>query len=156
MIHRPHGSKTGGSATEHDTKTEADASGGYREEYAYQGVDPDLRPDGGRGYVLPTEGKRVVDREDDDPDDAIVLKALATTTAREHYIDELDATVAETNPQYDPLAPVVVVAFAADLEDERRPGEDLRDVLADGGRDAPRYAFPAPRVEAVDGGGRRV
>ena len=155
MVHKSGKPDKGEQSTDH-TKLERDASAGWREEFRHQHADPDIRADGGRGYALPAAGERVVDREDDEPDVAIVLKAHATTTAREHYVEEIDATVAEANPEYDPLSPVVVVAFVFALEDERRPGEEIEDVLAEGGRGAPRYSVPAPRLEAVEGGGRRV
>lgn len=128
-------------------RPQPDASAGYREEYAHQGVDPDLRPDGGRGYVLPSAGDRVVDVEGGAEDVAIVLDVAEGTTAREAYVEELDATVADLNPEYDALAPVVRAAYLEDLKQQTKIGETYRDVVKDGGRDAVVYSFPAPRLE---------
>lgn len=132
--------------------TDPDASAGWRAEYATQGVDPDLRADGGTAYRLPSKGEVVRDR--DSPEDTlVVLDTHPETAAASHTIDAIDATVAEANPAYDAGAPVVEAVYVADvndtLEDWFKVG-DLRDAVSFGALRS--YTFPADRLAEYQGG----
>jgi len=143
-----------------DTTTDADASAGWREEYAAQGVDPDaIATDGGRVNGLPAPGDHVRDRSSGpyaDDAELIVVETNPDTKATDWLIDAIDATVAEVNPTYDGAAPVLKAAYVTEIEmtlDGWRSVEDLRDAIEEGALQA--YAFPAPRLETVPGGERR-
>lgn len=131
-----------------------DASGGWRAEYALQVVDDahEPRADGGR-YVLPTVGSRVRDRDGDDGDELLVVNVDGTTTAADHTIEALDATVADVNPAYDPAAPVVEAVYVEELEaalDGWRGVEDVKDAIS---FDAiASYTFPVDRLASTPGG----
>lgn len=137
------------------TRTRRDASAGWRDEYALQGVDDTHEPraDGGR-YILPSEGSRVRDRDEEDDEELLVVRVREDTRADDHRIDALDATVADVNPEYDPDAPVVEAVYVDELEslDGRRTVEGVRDAVADG--DVGSYSFPADRLAAISGGER--
>jgi hypothetical protein len=137
------------------TRTRRDASAGWRDEYALQGVDDthDPRADGGR-YILPSEGSRVRDRESDEDDELLVVRVHDDTRADDHRIDAVDATVAEVNPEYDPAAPVVEGVYADELEalDGWRTVEDVRDAVSFDAVNS--YTFPADRLAAIAGGER--
>lgn len=159
MVHKSRKTDRGEPPTDRKTKLEIDASAGWREEFRHLHTDPDVRADGGRGYLLPRLGAFVRDREDDDPNKAIVLATHPDTTAREHYVEELDATVAEVNAEYDPLAPVVTVAFAGEFVNKvglKEIASSAEAIEAAEEAGVATYDFPAPRLEVVDGGGRRV
>lgn len=98
-----------------------------------------------------SHGDRVVDRDDEDPDVAVVVN-LPGETAAEWDVPERDMTVAEDNPDYDAHAPVAVVVFEDTLE-EYRPGYDRDREIPLAYLDAPHYTFPAPRLEVVEAGG---
>jgi len=134
--------------TEHTDDELTDASAGWRSEYAAQGVDPHIRPDGGRPGV--TAGDRVRDLEADGDEDLVVLGAREATAA-EYVIPELGESVAAVNPGYPPQDRVVEAVYADDVEsrlDGWRSVEDLRDAVA---FDAiASYSFPASRLRAID------
>ncbi|WP_248910776.1 hypothetical protein [Halocatena marina] len=99
-------------------------------------------------------GDVVQDRENDDPNDAIVVnlpsKTAAEWIARQGSWGE--ATVAEDNPAYPADAPIVVVVFADALREafpdwER---ETHLTLTAINRSDASHYSFPAPRLTVVD------
>ncbi|MFW6382420.1 MAG: hypothetical protein ACOCZD_00085 [Haloferacaceae archaeon] len=91
-------------------------------------------------------GDTVVDRQDDDPNTATVINCPPVTCAEWDVGDE---TVADHNPEYDPEADVVVVAFDEDL-DEARPDYDGSEPLPLAEIDLPTYAFPPGRLALLD------
>ncbi|MFC6965100.1 hypothetical protein ACFQL7_28225 [Halocatena marina] len=99
-------------------------------------------------------GDVVQDREDNDPNDAIVVnlpsKTAAEWIARQGSWGE--ATVAEDNPTYPADAPIVVVVFADALR-EAFPDWERETPLAltaVNRSDASHYSFPAPRLTVDD------
>jgi hypothetical protein len=112
-------------------------------------ADPNAPDAGGReAFDL---GARVLDREDDDPDEAVVVNR--PPVAAEEWVAYRaggeEVTVADDNPGYDPTAEVVVVAFAAELEDAH-PAYDADEPLALAEAECMVYAFPPGRLEHVD------
>jgi hypothetical protein len=117
--------------------------------------------DGGRRFLLPDVGARVLDREavrdGGDANPAVVLATHETTTAADYHVDALDATVAELNPEWADGAPVIEVAFV-DALDGAGAGWSEDPPTPDAARDAnvTVYSYPAPRLiraERVPGGG---
>lgn len=97
---------------------------------------------------------RVLDRDADESDEAVVLQVFALR-ARDVSIAAVDGqpTVADLNPDYDPDASVVEVAFApaldAALDAWRLRGDDeLREAVADSPVTV--YSYPAPRLRRAD------
>ncbi|MFD1687595.1 hypothetical protein [Halobellus litoreus] len=136
--------------------TEPDASGSWRDEYAAQAVDAELRADGGTAYRLPEEGEVVRDRDSDAGDTLVVVDTHPETTAASFAIDAIGATVAEANPEYDDGAPVVEAAYVEDVNDtlpDWYKTEDLRDAVSFGALST--YTFPADRLAPYNGGERR-
>lgn len=93
-------------------------------------------------------GERVVDREDPDPDAAVVIAELDVPIA--DWLVYGHETVADHNPRYDASEPVVVVAFEHRLEsawpDWRRGGPgSLFDGVVE--RGIKFHAFPRSRLE---------
>lgn len=141
--------------TTRNDSTEPTASADWRTEYAAQGVEPDLRADGGQ-YTLPAVGARVSDR-DTDGDGLVVVDVRERTRADDLVLDELDEldglTVADVNPEYDPGAPVADAVYVDELEaalDTWRGVEDVKDAVSFGA--VASYSFPADRLEPVAGG----
>lgn len=97
-------------------------------------------------------GARVVDVDDDDPNEAVVVNRPPVPAAEwVAYVDDgNEVTVADDNPGYDAEAEVVVVAFADELT-AAHPTWDGDDPLALGGADCATYAFPPGRLDRVDG-----
>jgi len=136
--------------------TDPDASADWRTEYASQGVDAAIATDGGTETRLPSAGDRVRDRDSDDGDELVVVETHPDTEARDCWLDAIGATVADVNGAYDAAAPVVEAAYVEDVEerlDGWRSVEDLRDAVSFGALDV--YTFPADRLAARPGGGRR-
>lgn len=107
--------------------------------------------DGGRD--LPTTdafavGDTVRDREDDDPDPATVVN-LPPVECSDWEVVGRDATVAEDNPEYDPDAEVVVVAFDEDLANYA-PDWDGDEPLSLGETEVATFAFPPGRLAFVE------
>jgi hypothetical protein len=107
--------------------------------------------DGGRD--LPTAdafavGDTVRDREDDDPNPATVVN-LPPVECSDWEVVGRDATVAEDNPEYDPDADVVVVAFDDDL-DTYASDWDGDEPLSLAETDVYVYAFPPGRLAPVE------
>jgi hypothetical protein len=96
-------------------------------------------------------GDRVLDREDDDPDEAVVVNRppVAAEEWTVFHENGEEVTVADDNPGYDPKAEVIVVAFAAELEDAH-PAYDADEPLALAEAECYTYAFPPGRLERVD------
>ncbi len=95
-------------------------------------------------------GAVVHDREDDDPNDAIVVNT-PDQPAKEWHAHN-GKSVAEDNPAYSADAPIIVVVFADALraafpdweEDAPLPLTAIND------SDASHYSFPAPRLRRID------
>lgn len=99
----------------------------------------------------PEPGDVVVDREDEDPDEAVVidlLQAPADDWIAYETDDGKEVTVAEDNPNYAEDATVAAIVFVDDLL-EHRPeydGEQIPIAYAEGFKF---YSFPRPRLERV-------
>mgnify|MGYP006288020159 CR=1 FL=1 len=100
----------------------------------------------------PSTGDFVADREDADPDPAVVVNKppVAAEEWNVGYTSEGDpVTAADENPEYDPKSEVVIVAFHADLveshPDWSRDEGSLR--LADA--ECKTYAFPPGRLQKL-------
>lgn len=111
-----------------------------------------MEPDTDAEQSPPSTGDFVVDREDTDPDPAVVVnKPPATAEEWElGYKSEGETvTVADENPEYDSKSEVLVVAFHADLvethPDWSRSSGSLR--LADA--ECNTYAFPPGRLQKL-------
>ncbi|WP_331233970.1 hypothetical protein [Natronorarus salvus] len=114
--------------------------------------ESDGTADGPEGRSL-SRGDPVIDREDEDPSDGIVILTPEATIADwEIRVGDEQRTIAETNPEYDPREPVVLVTYEHWLG-EAWPGweaaapHDLFDGVCD--RGVKFYSFPASRL-AVD------
>jgi hypothetical protein len=103
------------------------------------------------GYDLPTPGDRVRDRDGDDGDELLVVETHPDTTAEDHRIDAIDATVADVNVDHPGDAPVVEAVYVEDLErgdvTSREPRALRADVAADRLRS---YTFPSTRLAPVN------
>lgn len=95
-----------------------------------------------------SHGDRVVDRDDQDPDVAVVVN-LPGVAAAEWDVPQRDATVAEDNPGYADHAPVAVVVFEDELEEHRPDYEHDREIPLSY-LEARHYSFPAARLEVVE------
>jgi hypothetical protein len=133
------------------SRERADASAGWRAEYAAQEVDPDLRADGG-AVTLPSPGDRATDTKHGD--ELLVVETRPDTSAADYPIDGLEsATVADVNDEYDPDAAVVEAVYPDELTealDGWRSVEDIRDAISFGAVNS--YAFPNDRVSPVGEG----
>lgn len=101
------------------------------------------------------EGTRVLDREDDDPDEAVVVWRPEDMTIAdwEYEADGETYTTAESNPDYPEDEQLVLISFTEQLEAEWPDWEESPPELLDGvrEREIPRYGFPEGRlVEAED------
>jgi len=96
-------------------------------------------------------GDPVVDGEDDDPSDGIVVLTPDATIAEwEIRVGDEERTIAETNPEYDPDEPVVLVTYEHWLDEawpewETANPHELFDGVCD--RGVKFYSFPASRLE---------
>ena len=104
--------------------------GGQRDEREHAN---ELATDGGEAAL--DLGARVVDRDADDPNTAVVV-GLPDEPAYAYTIDELDGepSVADLNPAYGASGTVATVAFVGDLDEHvpawrERDGEDLAGVV---------------------------
>lgn len=96
-------------------------------------------------------GDRVLDRDDDDPDEAVVVNC-PDVTAADWDVGERTVATFPGNEPYAADADVMVVVFRDDLDeyapgyagDEPLPVADLADV------GVPHYAFPEPRLRVVE------
>jgi len=101
------------------------------------------------------EGTRVFDREDDDPDEAVIVHRPAEKTIAdwEYEINGETYTTAESNPGYDPDEPLVVLSFLDPLTEEwpdweSAPSAELFDGVRERGIDY--YGFPESRLTVAD------
>jgi hypothetical protein len=98
-------------------------------------------------------GDRVHDRDDPDPDDAIVVNQ-PPTTASEWDVQSRDCTLADDNPDYPEDASVVVVCFVDDLVEYGPPFDPTEQTalslstLNESGVNF--YTFPAPRLTMIE------
>jgi len=95
-------------------------------------------------------GDRVFDREDDDPDPAVVVAVPEGQTLADwtYEVDGEERTAAAANPEYPAAEQLVLVAFEAAL-DEAWPGwEDAAEELFDGVKayGVTHYGFPEGRL----------
>ncbi|MCU4719108.1 hypothetical protein [Halapricum hydrolyticum] len=105
------------------------------------------------------EGTRVLDREDDDPDEAVIVWRPEDRTIAdwEYEADGEAYTTAESNPDYPDDEQLVLISFLDQLEAawpdwEESPPAELLDGARE--RDVPCYGFPEGRlVEAEDDAG---
>lgn len=107
-----------------------------------------------RTITVPKIGDRVQDREAQGEEDseAVVLDVHVDTPASQHYIPALGKSVADVNRGYPEDAPVVTVAYVADIDDsiyswENIPDEELQEVISENG--IRQYDFPAPRLDLL-------
>ncbi|WP_231188426.1 hypothetical protein [Haladaptatus sp. DYF46] len=99
-------------------------------------------------------GDRVIDTEDDDPNEGIVIARPPKQTIQdwEFPTSEGPMTTADTNPKYPANTQLVIISFRSDLNDY---WEDWRDTdpedLLEGVEDnsVHRYGFPEPRLTPV-------
>lgn len=93
---------------------------------------------------------RVQDRDDTDPDDAVVILTPDKAIADWQTTD--DVTVADQNPDYDEAEPIIVAAFQRHFEDELDwhdlPADELFQAVCDAGIKF--YGFPASRLNVID------
>lgn len=108
------------------------------------------------GVILPAEGDRVQDRDDDDPIPMRVL-AVHRSRAKDVEIDD-DQTVADVNPDYPDDARVVKCVFEGHLdrmvpEWDDWPADELNQRLYEYGEEwgvwVPTYHYPVPRLEEI-------
>jgi hypothetical protein len=98
-------------------------------------------------------GDRVHDRDDPEPDDAIVVNQ-PPTTASEWDVEPRDCTLADDNPDYPEEAAVVVVCFVEDLIEYGPPFDPTEQTalslstLNEAG--VHYYTFPAPRLTVLE------
>lgn len=99
-------------------------------------------------------GMTVVDREDDDPNPAVVINCpKASCDEWDAYYDrekERSITVAEDNPDYDADAPVIVVSFLHDIRDRHPDVFPINDPLSLADLDCSFYSFPPGRLRVID------
>ena len=101
------------------------------------------------------EGTLVLDREDDDPDEAVIVwrpedRSIADW---EYEVDGEAYTTAESNPDYPADEQLVLISFLHQLEEqwpdwEAVPPEELLDGVRE--HDVPRYGFPEGRLMEAD------
>jgi hypothetical protein len=98
-------------------------------------------------------GDRVHDRDDPEPDDAIVVNQ-PPTTASEWDVEPRDCTLADDNPDYPEDAAVVVICFADHLVEYGPPFDPTEQTalslstLNEAGVNF--YTFPAPRLTVIE------
>ena len=117
-------------------------------------TDGQLVADGGAPQFEP--GDRAVDR-DEEPDrqTPVVVVEQHDTTAREHHVEAVGASVYLLNQAYPPDASVVDVVYESSLDDAlpvwreaELSGPVLRQIVDD--HDLTTYSFPAPRLQLED------
>lgn len=102
-------------------------------------------------------GDSVIDREDDDPNEAVVIRRSPEETIVdwEHESDGETVTTADENPEYPEDEQLVVVAFRESLESAWPDWQEADpDALFEGAadRDVNRYGFPEGRLEPIEPG----
>jgi hypothetical protein len=102
-------------------------------------------------------GDSVIDREDDDPNEAIVVwrPEDRTITDWQHETDDGTVTTADDNPAYSEDEPLVVVVYRSGLDDawsdwQQTDASDLYEGTGD--REINQYGFPEGRLQAIEPG----
>lgn len=102
-------------------------------------------------------GDSVADTEDDDPNEAIVIKRPSTQTIADWEYETASGvtTTAEENPAYPADDQLVIVAFRSDLADaiddwQALDAESLFEAVVE--HDINRYGFPESRLEQIEPG----
>lgn len=102
-------------------------------------------------------GDSVIDRDDDDPNEAIVVWQPddKTITDWEYETDDNTVTTAEANPGYSADDQLVVVAYRDALDDawpdwEEAAPRELYDGTSE--RDINQYGFPEGRLQPIEPG----
>lgn len=102
-------------------------------------------------------GDSVIDRADDDPDEAIVIwrPADRTITDWQYETDDGTVTAANANPAYHDDESLVVVAYRSALDDvwpdwQQADPDDLYEGTDD--REINQYGFPKGRLQAIEPG----
>lgn len=102
-----------------------------------------------------TPGQTVIDRDDDNPDEAVVVHCPETTIAEVTITGSDDErTVAADNPAYDPREPAVMIAFVESGLEQDWPAwrtsnsADLYEGVQTHGVKC--YTFPAARLAPVN------
>jgi len=113
----------------------------------------DFVTDGGRTttFTVPEPGDIVHDRESTHGDDRLlVLGVNEETSAGSEYIEQIDASVADVNPEYDPHAPVARCVYYEEIEDVD-PEASIDDVRSAVALDVfNSYSFPVDRLAFGD------
>jgi hypothetical protein len=98
-------------------------------------------------------GDRVHDRDDPDPNDAIVVTPQSQTAA-EWRLAHTDGTLADDNPDYPADAHAITVVFVDDLIEYGPPFDptDRTPLSMQTLNDSPvrYYTFPAPRLQVIE------
>jgi hypothetical protein len=104
----------------------------------------------------PKPGDVVLDRDDDDPDPAMVANA-PDIPAEDWTIPWLEKTIAEDNPDYPADAPIALVVYVNQLEEneEALPDWDRENAVAISELNESSlsyYVFPYPRLQLAETG----
>lgn len=98
-------------------------------------------------------GDLVNDRDDPEPDDAIVVTPQSQTAA-EWDLAHTDGTLADDNPDYSAETPAITVVYVADLIEYGPPFDptDRTPLSMQTLNDSPvrYYTFPAPRLAVIE------
>jgi hypothetical protein len=112
-----------------------------------------LVTDGGTTFTIPKPGDVVHDRESSYGDDRLlVLGVREETTAESEYIQQIDASVAEVNPEYSPRAPVARCVYYDEVAtvDPEASMDDVRSAVELDIFNS--YTFPVDRLASGSGG----
>jgi hypothetical protein len=92
-------------------------------------------------------GDVVLDRDDDNPDPALVVNCVPGATADEWNVPG-EQTLAEANPEYPEDASVIVVVFEEKFDDDALEWNREEPIALTALTDSPmrHYSFPAPRL----------
>jgi hypothetical protein len=110
-----------------------------------------LVTDGGTTFTIPKPGDVVHDRESSYGDDRLlVLGVREETTAESEYIQQIDASVAEVNPEYSPRAPVARCVYYDEVAtvDPEASMDDVRSAVELNIFNS--YTFPVDRLALGD------
>jgi hypothetical protein len=104
----------------------------------------------------PKPGDVVLDRDDDDPDPAVVANA-PDIPAEDWTIPRLEKTIAEDNPDYPADAPIALVVYVHHIEEneEALPEWDRENAVAISElteSSLSYYVFPQPRLHSAETG----
>lgn len=97
-------------------------------------------------------GDFVVDREDTDPDPAVVVNKPPVTADEwgiSYKSDGEEVTVADKNPEYDPEAEIIVVAFHHHLVESHPDWSKDEGAIPLAEAECNTYAFPPGRLKEL-------